>query len=235
MHLTLRLTTDLICPWCYIGSTQLHRALSSFLSSHPNTTYSLTHHPFQLDPSLPIPGVPKTAYLESHLGPRRAAAREGVLAAAVKAGIKLNPDDEGATVGNTLAGHRLVWWAGGAYLAAHKARGIEADEGKARQTLQERLVERLHVAYFEQNEDVSDVKTLVDAAEEAGMEREATETFLRSSEGEKEVKGEIGQAVAKGVRGVPYMEVNGYPVQGGIGEEGWLKVFERLRELDEGK
>lgn len=128
MHFTIKITEDLICPWCYISSHRLRRAIASYLSSdasEPRSTFSLSFTAFQLDPSLPAPGVAKAEYLRQHLGSKAnaEAARARVREGAAKANVIIHPTEEEACVGNTLDGHRLVWWAGSSYLEKHSGKG----------------------------------------------------------------------------------------------------------------
>ncbi|KAG8627735.1 hypothetical protein KVT40_003608 [Elsinoe batatas] len=239
MHLPLLITTDLVCPWCRTGLASLRTALKIYTASHPNTTSSLHFLPFQLDPSLPSPGLPKSAYLAHRLGsPATAAAAEArVKAVAKQAGLDVAETSEGATVGNTLRAHRLVWFAGGEYLGRFKAKGVEGSGTEAREALQGKVVDGLHRAYFVENKDISLVETLVDVAQEVGMEERGVREFLESDEGREEVERLMDEAVEKGVRGVPFVEVKGRGVQGGIGVEGWLGAFEKLAQMEreEGK
>ncbi|NBD28940.1 MAG: DsbA family oxidoreductase, partial [Alphaproteobacteria bacterium] len=45
----LDIFSDPICPWCYIGKTNLDRALEQ-VGDHP---FKIEYHPFQLNPDMP--------------------------------------------------------------------------------------------------------------------------------------------------------------------------------------
>lgn len=94
-------------------------------------------------------------------------------------------------------------------------------------------MESLHRAYFVENQDISVHSVLVSVAERAGLDRYAVESFLRSDEGRDEVMDEVSDALDKGIHGVPFVEINGHGMQGGIGEAGFLYVFKRLEEMSD--
>ena len=45
----LDIISDPICPWCYIGKTNLDAALLQF----PDHPFTIEWHPFQLNPDMP--------------------------------------------------------------------------------------------------------------------------------------------------------------------------------------
>ncbi len=65
----LDIMSDPICPWCYIGKTQLDRALAA----NPDHPFTIEWHPFQLNPSMPAEGMDRRAYLEGKFGSKAAA------------------------------------------------------------------------------------------------------------------------------------------------------------------
>jgi len=67
----LDILSDPICPWCFIGKTQLDRALAD-LPEHP---FAIEWHPFQLNPDMPREGMDRAAYLEGKFGGKENAVR----------------------------------------------------------------------------------------------------------------------------------------------------------------
>ena len=45
----IKIFSDMICGWCFIGQTRLNKALKSF----PETKFEIEHVPFQLNPDMP--------------------------------------------------------------------------------------------------------------------------------------------------------------------------------------
>ncbi|MBV8408461.1 MAG: DsbA family protein, partial [Alphaproteobacteria bacterium] len=48
---TINVISDAICPWCYIGKRQLERAFDLLETQH--LTFTVSWHPFQLNPDMP--------------------------------------------------------------------------------------------------------------------------------------------------------------------------------------
>ncbi|MDP2732302.1 MAG: DsbA family oxidoreductase, partial [Hoeflea sp.] len=87
---------------------------------------------------------------------------------------------------NTLDAHRLIRWASSLGLAA-----------------QDRMVELLFKAYFEDGKNIGDNQVLMEAAEQVGLERPVVERLLAGDADRDIVSGEIEQARQMGVTGVP--------------------------------
>src|SRR3546814_12273766 len=56
--------SDVICPWCFIGKRRLERALRE----RPQEDLSICWRAFQLNPHMPIQGMPRHLYVESKFG-----------------------------------------------------------------------------------------------------------------------------------------------------------------------
>ena len=67
----LDILSDPICPWCYIGKTQLDRALAE-IPDHP---FTIEWHPFQLNPDMPKAGMDRRDYLERKFGGKEGAVK----------------------------------------------------------------------------------------------------------------------------------------------------------------
>ena len=55
---------DTICGWCFVGHTNLNKALKKF----PNIKFDIRHVPFQLNPDIPNEGINREKYLEIKFG-----------------------------------------------------------------------------------------------------------------------------------------------------------------------
>ena len=60
----LDILSDPICPWCFIGWTNLARALDA----RPDHPLAIEWHPFQLNPAMPKDGAERSAYLTAKFG-----------------------------------------------------------------------------------------------------------------------------------------------------------------------
>jgi predicted DsbA family dithiol-disulfide isomerase len=124
----------------------------------------------------------------------------------------------GGFIGNTFDSHRFIW----------KAREIGGSE------LQNKMVDALFAAYFENEESVGDPEVLEACADKAGMPKEATEALLKDeSLGKSEVEKERKEFLTKwNCRGVPLFVIDGkYPLSGAQPPEAFDEIFEEL--LDE--
>jgi predicted DsbA family dithiol-disulfide isomerase len=105
----LDIISDPICPWCYIGWTNLARAMEA----RPDHPFAIEWHPFQLNPEMPEGGMDRREYLEHKFGGKDGAvtAYAPVVEHAERAGLTLNLDRIARTP-NTIDAHRLIHWAG---------------------------------------------------------------------------------------------------------------------------
>jgi predicted DsbA family dithiol-disulfide isomerase len=178
--------SDIVCPWCFVGKRRLERAMASI-----GGNIHVTWRPFQLNPTMPLDGMDRTAYLKAKFGSLEAFGRmeEELLAAGADEQIPF-AFEKIARTPNTFAAHRLVWYA--------------AQQGK-----QDEVVETLFRAYFLEGKNIGDLKILTHVAGEAGLDQVETETFLASEKGVVEVKGEEAIGRRLGISGVPYFVFNG--------------------------
>ncbi len=190
------IVSDVMCPWCYIGKRKLEEALGTLPE---DVEVDIRWRPYQLDPTLPKEGKDRQLYLsEKFGGPERAREIYGRI---VDAGREENIPfefDRIAVSPNTLDAHRIIRW------AASEAPG-----------LQDRLVEILFRMFFTEGRNIGDNAVLLEAAEEAGMDRAVTESLLTGDADRTEVAQEIEVARKMGVTGVPcFILENKYAVMG---------------------
>jgi predicted DsbA family dithiol-disulfide isomerase len=151
----------------------------------------VTWRPFQLNPTMPLDGMDRSAYLKAKFGILEAFGRmeEQLLAVGADERIPFAFGKIQRTP-NTFAAHRLAWYA-------------------AQQEKQDEVVEAFFRAYFVDGKNIGDLKTLAFVAAEVGMNQTEIETFLASEKGVVEVKVEEAAGRRLGIRGVPYFVING--------------------------
>src|SRR5689334_11442099 len=156
--LRIDIVSDAICPWCYIGKRQLERALS--ILGQEGLRFSVHWNPFQLNPDMPKEGCDRAAYRARKFGSAEQAAAldRRVTEAAAAVGLAFRTDLMTRTP-NTIAAHRLIWFAG-----QHGG--------------QDAAMEAVFKAYFVQCRDIGDAAVLADCAAEAGLPRHETADFL---------------------------------------------------------
>jgi predicted DsbA family dithiol-disulfide isomerase len=173
--------SDTVCPWCFIGKRRLARAMAL----RPNIAFDVRYRPYQLDPTIPREGVDRVQYMTARFG---ADAKLNEAYAAIAAeGAKEGIDFDWAAIGkrpNTVNSHRLIRWA-------------------EDQSVQDEVVERLFVAYFENGEDIGDIRVLADIADLCGMDGAQIADMLESDADVALVEREDKLAHEMGVTGVP--------------------------------
>ena len=185
--LTIEIYSDIICPWCFVGKRRLERALTSV-----GGDIHVTWRPFQLNPTMPIDGMDRTAYLKAKFGGLEAFGRmeEQLLAAGADEQIPF-AFEKVARTPNTFAAHRLVWYA-------------------EQQGRQDAVVESLFRGYFTEGADIGSMPVLSQLVCRAGLDVAAVESFLHSEEGAAEVKAEEAVGRRLSISGVPYFVFNGH-------------------------
>lgn len=203
----LDIFSDPVCPWCYIGKTNLDRALES-RADHP---FQIEWHPFQLNPDMAADGVDKRSYLSDHFGgPDKLAAIHGRLReAARQAGVDMDPDTP-KRLPNTLNAHRLIHWA-----------GLEG-----RQTP---VVSALFRAYWKEGRDIGNVGVLADIAGSTGLDRAAIARLLDGDADRDTVIDRDTHARERGVTGVPcFVVADQYVLSGAQPVALWQQAMDEL-------
>ena len=205
----LDIISDPICPWCYIGKTNLDRALEQ-IPDHP---FTIEWHPFQLNPAMPLEGMDRRAYLEGKFGGKDGAvqAYAPVVQAAEAAGLTIDFEGMKRTP-NTINAHRLIHWA-----------GIEG-----RQTF---VVHRLFEAYFRDARDIGDLDVLADIADSCEMDASVVSKLLASDADIEDIQKRDAHSREMGITSVPtFIVANQHAVPGAQPTEMWLKVMSEIIE-----
>lgn len=180
--------SDVVCPWCYLGKRRFERALEAF---EHGAEVEVTYRSFELDPTTPR-GVttPTVQLLASKYGmsPAEAAdAQRQMEQRAAADGLTFRMD--GLLSGNTRDAHRLLQLA--------RARGRQAD-----------LVERLHRAYFTEQDSVFDHQTLTRLATDAGLDPDEASRVLAGDDYGDAVDADEKTARSLGATGVPFFVID---------------------------
>jgi predicted DsbA family dithiol-disulfide isomerase len=206
--------SDTVCPWCFIGKRRLTRAMAM----RPSINFDVRWRPYRLDPTVPKGGMDRQAYMRAKFGddPMKIVEMHKLIAAEGEkdgiafdfAAITRRPD--------TLDSHRLIRWA--------EAAGV-----------QDEVVERLFIAYFENGEDIGDIRILADIADICGMDGVDVAQMLESDQDTAMVEREDQIAHEMGVTGVPAMIFgNKLAVSGAREPELLVSVIDRVTEQQTG-
>ncbi|KAK3954055.1 DSBA-like thioredoxin domain-containing protein [Pseudoneurospora amorphoporcata] len=202
---------------CYVGKARLERAIKLYKDANipgsANDTFTVTWHPFYLDPSLPkTGGVDPKTYLANKIGnPERVAMIHARLKAIGQGeGIKFSLNGR---IGNTRNAHRLI------QLAKTKSNELENKTAAA-----------LFQLHHEEDGDVSSKDMLIAAGKRAGLDGAEVESWLDGDKGGEEVDWEVAEAQRKGIHGVPNFTINGQSeLSGAQDPETFVQEFLRVK------
>jgi len=186
-RLLIDIVSDPVCPWCYVGFKAFQHArdrISEEFQVLPRVRAYL------LNPDTPTEGVDRAAYYAKKFpdAAKRDAMRMQLTAAAAGAGFKFDPSIP-KHLPNTAKAHQLI-------RLAHF-------DGA-----QERLVESLYSAYWDDGRDIGDTDVLVDIAEKTGLDAENARRDLSSASSKNTVLAEAEAFRQAGVSGVPTFIIN---------------------------
>ena len=208
----LDIISDPICPWCYIGKTNLDKALLQF----PDHPFTIEWHPFQLNPAMPRGGMDRRDYLETKFGGKEGAVKAyaPVVEHAEKVGALINFDAMKITP-NTIDAHRLIHWA-----------GIEQ-----RQSF---VVDLLFKTYFVEGRDIGSHEVLADIADTAGMDAAMITRLLATDEDTQTLRDRDAHSRKMGVNSVPtFIVANQHAVPGAQPTETWVQIITDIQtQLD---
>lgn len=210
----IEIWSDLVCPFCYIGKTQLDRALEQF--DHRDKV-EIVRKSFQLMPELPehttanIYEVLAEKYEISIEEARQMNAQ--VSERAKLEGLTFNIDQ--SVLANTGKAHRLI------HFARQKGKDAEVEAA-------------LFKAYFTGGRNINDLETLVALGVAAGLSAEGIRSMYAAGTYSRKVIEDQREAQEKGARGVPYIVFNDeYVVSGAQGTPAFLNALERAFEAME--
>ncbi|EGF82047.1 hypothetical protein BATDEDRAFT_10274 [Batrachochytrium dendrobatidis JAM81] len=206
------ITSDVVCPWCFVGQRRLETAITTFKAqSHDNVIFDIKYLPFELGGKngLTKQGIPKVEYLANKFGASAVASMNARMA-------DLGKEENiafrfGGNRSNTLDAHRIL------YLAAQKGIQYKVSEG-------------LFSAYHEHERNIGDDQVLADVYAAAGGDRNEAIAYLKTDQNADVVKGLQQKALQKGVNGVPYFEIEEYKISGAESSQTFVSIFEKILE-----
>lgn len=191
MNITVTLTSDFVCPWCFIGERRLQQAMRNLASE---VQVTLVWQPYELNPTMPVEGVDRTSYRIKKFGSLEYSQMldQRIIAASANDNIHFNHAAILKTP-NTFKAHRLMGWA---------RQFAKADE----------LANRLFSGYFENGRDIGDSDVLADIAAESGLDRAQALQFINSDLGTEQTRQAIAQV--RDIQGVPNFDIEGEIISG---------------------
>lgn len=173
--------TDVVCPWCLIGSVRLDKAIAQLPD---DVVVEVENHPFYLDPNVPEEGAVAADSLREKYGREPREMWEPVQNEAAKAGIVLDLSLQPRTF-RTAEAHTLTRLA--------KPLGT-----------QHALANAIAAAYFLEHKQINDAEVLADLGVLHGFDRDEAVRIINDPD-ELAITEELArQAAAQGIRGVPF-------------------------------
>lgn len=184
-RITIDIVSDVVCPWCYLGKARLELAIAEV---QDQVGVDINWRPYQLNPDYPPEGVDQKAALAAKLGGADKVASAHAMLTGLGREVGVNFDFDVIKIGpNTLDAHRLIHWA------------VTEDR-----ELQNKVVDALFKANFEEGRNIGDHAVLLDIAEKAGLDRAVIGALLSSDADSELIAAEIDAARQMGVNGVPF-------------------------------
>jgi predicted DsbA family dithiol-disulfide isomerase len=206
VRLQVDVVFDLVCPWCYLGTRRLRRALRA----RPDILVDIIWRPFLLNPDIPSAGLPRQEFLTRKFGGEERARRLHATIAelGLAEGVAFR-FDRIRRMPSSLDAHRLVRFA-------------------VREGVGEPMVDALFHGHFVEGADLGHADTLVQIALRVGLDAASVHRFLESGADADAVHAENLRAHRLGINGVPCFVVAGRHAIAGAQEP---EVLERLLDV----
>lgn len=205
--LRIDIISDVMCPWCIIGFSQLAQGLKE-----TGTDHEIHWHPFELNPEMPAEGQNMREHIIEKYGstPEQS---EQARAQMTELGNDLGfrfAFSEDTRMHNTFAAHQLLHW------AEEQGRGHD-------------LKMAFFSAHFTDGRNMSDPEVLADVAGEIGLDRAEALAVLQDERFATTVREREGFWLQQGVRGVPAMVFDRqHLVTGAQGVENYSRILDHL-------
>jgi predicted DsbA family dithiol-disulfide isomerase len=208
--ITIQITSDFICPWCWIGHRNLKLGLAQLEHAPP---VQRCYRPYELNPTMPVEGISRREYRTRKFGSwaRSQELDAQVVAAGQQAGVLFNYDQVHITP-STRRAHRLMQL-------------VQTDPITGNV---DGLVDALFSAYFNAGRDIGAIDVLVDLAQSNGFDGDAVRAYLLSTAGEQEVAQDERAAQAQGIQGVPAFVIEGEFLSGAHPPAAFAQVVHAL-------
>lgn len=199
MPLKIKMYSDFICPFCYIG-------FEVFRKLKPEFDLELDWRGFQIHPEWPAEGMLASEWRNGMDPAARQAVWQRIQAMARAAGFEMKPPE-------LLTNSRL------SLEAAEYAK--EAGAGEA-------FEERVYRAYFYEGLNIGSQSVLADLGADVGLSRDDLNLALDSGRYALRLKNNAMVAHQNGVSGVPTFFIGEYPLVGAQSEDVMRQVLQRV-------
>lgn len=182
----IKMFSDTICGWCYIGKERLNQALEQ-LNISPAI---VTNLPFQLNPSMPKDGMERINYIKSKFGSIENAKPmyDNMIMQGEQENLQIKLDKIKRTP-NTVKSHLLV----------DLARKYKVENN---------VIVDLFESYFTKAKDIGDEDVLMFIAKKNKLSTDEVKEYLNNEENIKKINKMDDVAREIGIKGVPFYIFN---------------------------
>jgi predicted DsbA family dithiol-disulfide isomerase len=199
MPLKIKMYSDFICPFCYIG-------FEVFRKLKPEFDLELDWRGFQIHPEWPAEGMLASEWRNGMDPAARQAVWQRIQAMARAAGFEMKPPER-------LTNSRL---------------SLEAAEFAKEAGVGEAFEERVYRAYFYEGLNIGSQSVLADLGADVGLSRDDLNLALDSGRYALRLKNNAMVAHQNGVSGVPTFFIGEYPLVGAQSEDVMRQVLQRV-------
>ena len=204
----VKVISDTICPWCYIGKRNFDLALKQV----PDIKVSFEYSTFQLDPNMPPEGIDRNDYVSKKFDKEQYInIKNNIKNEAIKSGIS-NINNTIGIIPNTFNSHRLIYWS--------KENNSQLE-----------TVEEIFKSYFEESKDIGNINILIDIAEKVGLDPQKIRKKFNNDEDRTTLIDQEQTNRQNGVMGVPaYIIDDGITLTGSQPVISIVKLLEHLNK-----
>lgn len=192
MKTPITITSDFLCPWCYLAEARLRKALDECGDA---VDAEIVWRPFELNPSMPAEGMDRKAYRSRKFGWERSKMMDSHLEALGRADGIAFDFSRITRAPNTRLAHRLLTYAERHGRATDYARRVFED-------------------YFERGLDIGSKEVLMQVVASLGLDPHDAEHYLDGGGGLAEVVAAEKAAVTQGINGVPQFRIGQAVISG---------------------
>lgn len=206
--ISIKIASDVVCPWCYIGKKELEIAMEQLKDDYH---FDVQYLPFELSPDIPKEGVDFRQHISQKFGDWNKFLESSKFLVERGKTVGINFDFEKTERSpNTLLMHQIIQM-------SHQF------------GLQPKIKEAYMSANFEEHVDLTNVENIINIAVENGLDVEVVNATIENIEGERVVKQMEDSIRAMGISGVPFFILDDqYGLSGAVPAS---QLVEAIREV----
>lgn len=182
----IKMFSDTICGWCYIGKERLKQALREV----GGNSIQVTNLPFQLNPDMPMEGIDRIQYIKKKFGSIENAKPmyDNMILQGQQENLEIKLDKIKKTP-NTVKSHLLIDYA--------KLNKVENE-----------VMDSIFESYFFKAKDIGDENVLLEIGKKHDLDIEGLEKFITQKENLQKIDKLDTIAKQMGISGVPFYIFN---------------------------